>query len=47
MFEHDQMVNRSDDVVTQVLIRGESVWQNNDFTQALGAQPLGRILRAA
>lgn len=47
LFEHDQMVNRSDDVVTQVLIRGESVWQNNDFTQALGAQPLGRILRAA
>jgi len=47
LFEHDQMVNRSDGVVSQVLIRGESVWQNNDFTQTLGAQPLGRILRAA
>jgi N-acyl-D-aspartate/D-glutamate deacylase len=47
LFEHNQMVNRSDDVVSQVLIRGESVWENNDFTEKLGAQPLGRVLRAA
>ncbi len=47
LFEHQQMVNRSDGVVTHVLIRGEPVWENGDFTAALGARPLGRALRAA
>lgn len=47
LFEHDQMVNRSDGVVTQVLIRGELVWDGSDFTAALGSRPLGRALHAA
>jgi N-acyl-D-aspartate/D-glutamate deacylase len=47
LFEHDQMVSRSDGVVSHVLIRGEQVWQDGNFTPALGQRPLGRALRAA
>jgi len=47
LFEHQQMVSRSDGVVTHVLIRGEPVWQAGQFTPALGQRPLGRALRAA
>lgn len=46
LFEHQQMVNRSDGVVSHVLIKGEPVWQQGDFTAALGSRPLGRALRA-
>jgi N-acyl-D-aspartate/D-glutamate deacylase len=47
LFEHNQMVSRSDGVVSHVLIRGVPVWQQGDFTPALGQRPLGRALRAA
>ena len=47
LFEHKQMVNRSDGVVTRVLIRGETVWAGTDFTDTLGSATLGRALRAA
>lgn len=47
LFEHRQLVSRSDGVVSQVLIRGEPVWRDGDFTAALGREPLGRALRAA
>ena len=47
LFDHKQLVSRSDGVVSQVLIRGESVWQDGAFTPALGREPLGRALRAA
>jgi N-acyl-D-aspartate/D-glutamate deacylase len=47
LFAHKQLVSRSDGVVSQVLIRGEPVWQDGDFTAALGREPLGRALRAA
>jgi len=47
LFEHQQMVRRSDGVVTPVLIRGGPVWQAGQFTPALGQRPLGRALRAA
>jgi len=46
LFEHDQMVNRSDGVVSRVLIKGETVWLDNDFTPSLGSKTLGRALRA-
>ncbi len=46
LFEHEQMVNRSDGVVSRVLINGETVWQDNDFTAILGEKKLGRALRA-
>jgi N-acyl-D-aspartate/D-glutamate deacylase len=47
IFEHDQMVCRSDGVVTSVFINGEAVWRDGDFTEALGSRRLGRALRAA
>jgi N-acyl-D-aspartate/D-glutamate deacylase len=47
LFKHQQMLNRSDGVVTSVLINGEPVWQDGQATDALGAQRLGRALRAA
>jgi N-acyl-D-aspartate/D-glutamate deacylase len=47
IFEHAQMVNRSDGVVTRVLIRGRTVWAGADFTETLGSENLGRALRAA
>tara|TARA_R110002110_G_scaffold43803_1_gene135608 strand:- start:967 stop:2841 length:1875 start_codon:yes stop_codon:yes gene_type:complete len=47
LFDHKQMVNRSDGVVTHVLINGEPVWQQGEFTEVLGSRSLGRALRAA
>ena len=47
LFEHNQMINRSDGVVTCVLINGETVWRDGEVTEMLGRQPLGRALRAA
>jgi N-acyl-D-aspartate/D-glutamate deacylase len=47
LFDHKQLLSRSDGVVSQVLIRGEPVWQEGGFTPALGSQQLGRALRAA
>lgn len=46
LFEHEQMVNRSDGVVSRVLINGQTVWVDNDFTEVLGQQKLGKALRA-
>ncbi|PLW67696.1 N-acyl-D-amino-acid deacylase family protein [Pseudohalioglobus lutimaris] len=47
LFEHQQMVSRSDGVVTHTLINGQVVWREGDFGPALGKQTLGRALRAA
>jgi N-acyl-D-aspartate/D-glutamate deacylase len=47
LFKHQQMLNRSDGVVTSVWINGEPVWQDGQATSALGGQRLGRALRAA
>ncbi len=47
LFEHQQMVSRSDGVVTHTFINGEAVWRNGDHTEALGTKTLGRALRAA
>jgi N-acyl-D-aspartate/D-glutamate deacylase len=46
IFEHEQLVNRSDGVVTAVYIAGEEVWDGAGFTPALGQNRLGRALRA-
>jgi N-acyl-D-aspartate/D-glutamate deacylase len=46
IFEHDQLVNRSDGVVTGVFIAGEQVWDGRGFTPALGTRKLGRPLTA-
>lgn len=47
LFQHNQMVNRSDGVVTCVMINGETVWLGGEQTDVLGSRPLGRALRAA
>ena len=47
LFQHDQMVNRPEGVVTRVFIRGETAWCDGAGTEALGSRPLGRALRAA
>ena len=47
LFEHHQMVNRPEGIVRQVLVRGETVWQEGEFTAPLGEETLGRALRAA
>lgn len=46
LFNHKQMVNRSDGVVNRVLINGTTVWQGVDFSQDYGAKALGKALRA-
>jgi hypothetical protein len=46
IFDHEQLVNRSDGVVSAVFIAGEQVWDGLDFTPALGARRLGRAVTA-
>jgi N-acyl-D-aspartate/D-glutamate deacylase len=46
VFEHEQLVNRSDGVVTAVFIAGEQVWEGRHFTPGLGTRRLGRPLTA-
>jgi len=46
IFEHEQLVNRSDGVVNAVFIAGEQVWDGLDFTPALGTRRLGRTVTA-
>jgi len=46
IFAHEQLVNRSDGVVSSVFIAGEQVWDGREFTPALGARKLGRPLTA-
>jgi N-acyl-D-aspartate/D-glutamate deacylase len=47
LFDHKQMVNRSDGVVERVLIKGVTVWQGTEFAADYGSRTLGRALRAA
>ena len=44
IIEHEQHVNRSDGVVSEVMIAGELVWQNNAFKAPFGECKLGRAL---
>ena len=46
LFDHEQMLNRPEGVVTQVFIRGHCVWAGGSFQDALGTKALGRALRA-
>jgi N-acyl-D-aspartate/D-glutamate deacylase len=47
IFEHEQLVNRSDGVVSEVLIAGEPVWREQAFQPVLGQRRLGRALTAS
>ena len=46
-FQHEQLVNRSDNVVPLVMIGGHTAWENNSFASDLGQKPMGRLLRAS
>ena len=46
IFDHEQLVNRSDGVVSAVFIAGERVWDGRHFALALGTRSLGRALTA-
>ena len=46
IFNHKQLLSRSDGVVSNVFINGECVWRNDQVTDALGKKTLGRALRA-
>ena len=45
-FSHEQLVNRSDDVVKLVMIGGHKAWENNVFADDLGKTAMGRLLRS-
>jgi N-acyl-D-aspartate/D-glutamate deacylase len=47
IFENAQMVNRSDGVVTQVIIAGQVAWDGLRYTPIYGRQRLGRVLTRA
>lgn len=44
-YEHEQMVNRSDGVVSAVIVGGELVWDGQRFTEVAGTRTLGRAMR--
>ena len=47
LFDEDVLVNRSDGVVEQVYIKGVRAWEGgNSYTDALGRETLGRVVRA-
>jgi N-acyl-D-aspartate/D-glutamate deacylase len=46
LFEHHQMVNRPEGIVTQVLINGHLAWDNGHYTADYGKIRMGRYLRA-
>lgn len=43
-FDHEQMVNRSDGVVTHTFVAGKLAWTGNDFGAELGKSRMGRVL---
>ena len=44
IFEHHQLVNRSDGVVRHVMVRGRLAWQDGAYTEQFGRERLGRVL---
>jgi len=44
-FEHHQLVNRPQGVVTQVLIAGKLAWNEGAYVSAYGHETFGRVLR--
>ena len=45
-FSHEQLVNRSDDVINLVVIGGHTAWENNALADDLGKTAMGRLLRS-
>jgi N-acyl-D-aspartate/D-glutamate deacylase len=46
LYEHHQMVNRPEGIVTQVLIAGHLAWDHGHYTAEYGKIRMGRYLRA-
>lgn len=46
-FEHHQLVNRPDGVVTHVMIAGRMAWRDGAYTAIYGRERLGTVLRHA
>ncbi len=46
LFDHDQMVNRSDGVVDKVVIAGEVVWSGKKYVKSFGKKRFGRLLKS-
>jgi len=44
-FKHNQLVNRSNQVVSLVMIAGHTAWEDDEFSSELGKKPMGRLLR--
>jgi len=45
LFEHHQMVNRPEDVITHTMISGYMAWQEGSFTEHFEKVRMGRVLR--
>lgn len=46
VFKHEQLVNRSDGVVSLVVIGGQVAWQNTGYLENFGKKRFGRLLLA-
>ena len=46
-FEHEQLVNRSDGVVTATIVSGRAIWQNNKFANDINKSKYGKCLLAS
>lgn len=44
VFEHHQLVNRPQGVVTQVMVAGKLAWTDGAYTPAFGRERMGRVL---
>jgi len=44
-FQNNQLVNRSDGVVSHVMVNGKLAWADGDFTKDLGKKKMGDVLR--
>ena len=47
IFEHEQLVNRSDNIVPLTVIGGKIAWENNEFSDAFGTEPFGQLLKSS
>lgn len=45
VYQHNQMVNRSDGVVSSVVIAGKLAWDGTGYTEKFGKERFGRLLR--
>jgi N-acyl-D-aspartate/D-glutamate deacylase len=44
-YQHDQLVNRSNGIVPLVLVNGKTAWANDQFSEFLGEEKMGSLLK--